>query len=96
MRSFALLALSTAFIATKAAVPTAIFHGFGDSCWFPGMWEFTDTIANLTGAEAKCIEIGYGSITSILENFMTQAHEGCSKVLADPVFSGEFNVMGLS
>jgi hypothetical protein len=71
MKLLALGVISTLTVLSYAAVPTAIFHGFGDSCYFPGMWSFTDEIANLTGAPAKCIEIGYGTTTSIFENFMT-------------------------
>jgi hypothetical protein len=77
---------ATEILSTGAAVPTAIFHGFGDSCWFPGMLRFTSEIANLTGAYATCIEIGWGSPTSIFENFETQAEEACKKVQADPNF----------
>ncbi len=87
---------ATEIFSTGAAVPTAIFHGFGDSCWFPGMSRFTSEISNLTGAYATCIEIGWGSPTSIFENFEKQAEEACTKVLADPNFQGEFNVLGLS
>jgi len=50
------------------------------------MWEFTDTIANLTGAYAHCVEIGTGSVTSFLENFETQAESACKSVLEDPNF----------
>ncbi len=71
MKLLALGVISTLTVLSYAAVPTAIFHGFGDSCYFPGMWSFTYEIANLTGAPAKCIEIGYGTTTSIFENFMT-------------------------
>lgn len=75
MKAISLLSLlSVVGIVTSTnstAVPTAIFHGFGDMCIFPGMWEFTDIIAEGTGAYAKCVEIGYGSVTSILENFET-------------------------
>jgi palmitoyl-protein thioesterase len=75
MKTISTVLVTLAFLSTfsKAAVPTALFHGFGDSCYFPGMWEFADQIANLTGAEAHCIEIGWGSTTSIFENFETQA-----------------------
>jgi hypothetical protein len=62
-------AKATEILTTGAPVPTAIFHGFGDSCWFPGMYKFTSEISNLTGAYATCIEIGWGSPTSIFENF---------------------------
>jgi palmitoyl-protein thioesterase len=100
MKPISLLALTTAFLASVAQagnpVPTAIFHGFGDSCWFPGMSHFAYEIGNLTGAYATCIEIGWGSTTSIFENFESQAEEACKKVLADPNFQGEFNVLGLS
>lgn len=100
MKSISLLSLISivgiAKAANSTAVPTAIFHGFGDMCLFPGMWEFTDEIASLTGAYAKCVEIGYGSVTSVFENFETQAETACNNVLADPNFQGEFNVLGLS
>lgn len=41
MKPISILALTIVFIVAKASVPTAIFHGFGDSCYFPGMYEFT-------------------------------------------------------
>ncbi len=99
MKAISLLSiLSVAGFATfsQAAVPTAIFHGLGDMCIYPGMHEFTNTIGNLTGAYARCVEIGMGSVTSIFENFEKQAEEACQKVLADKNFQGEFNVLGLS
>ena len=75
MKSISILGLLSivgiASAANSTAVPTAIFHGFGDMCLFPGMWEFTDTISSLTGAYARCVEIGYGSTTSVFENFET-------------------------
>jgi hypothetical protein len=87
--------LSIAIAATAAvsfntsthSVPTAIFHGFGDACIYPGMWEFTDYVAESTGSYANCIEIGYiGSETSIFENFETQAESACQSILADEHF----------
>lgn len=76
MKAISILSLLTfvglaAHQVRSAAIPTAIFHGFGDMCIFPGMWEFTDKIGSLTGAYAHCVEIGYGSISSIFENFET-------------------------
>jgi palmitoyl-protein thioesterase len=79
-----------------AAVPTAIFHGLGDACHHRGMKEFTEEIAQQTGAYAACIEIGTGSMTSIFENFEKQCESACASLLADPNFQGEFNVLGLS
>lgn len=86
MRKISILSLLSVVGIASAAVPTAIFHGFGDMCIFPGMWEFTDEIASQTGAYARCVEIGYGSTTSIFENFETQAETACNNVLADPNF----------
>lgn len=40
--STSILVVAALAVTTLAGVPTAIFHGFGDSCIFPGMWEFTD------------------------------------------------------
>jgi hypothetical protein len=56
-------------LAAETPIPTAIFHGFGDECNFPGMEGFVEYIANKTGSYAACIEIGSGSVSSIFENF---------------------------
>ncbi len=95
-RIYQILAASLMTFSVVGQIPTAIFHGMGDSCYYPGMWEFTTEIGELTGAYATCIEIGWGTVTSILESFDKQAEEACQKVLADPQLQGEFNVMGLS
>ena len=85
-------------VASVSAVPTAIFHGLGDACIYPGMHSFTKDIADQTGDYAKCLEVGNGSITSMTDNFMDQAEKACNKLLADDNFANadEFNVMGLS
>lgn len=94
MRTFA-LALSAAAV---QAVPTAIFHGLGDACIYGGMRRFTKQIASGTGDYADCIEVGNGTLTSILTNFETQAEMACQNIQADSNFTGvpEINVMGLS
>jgi hypothetical protein len=56
--------------ASVSAVPTAIFHGLGDACVYPGMHSFTNDIKDQTGDYAKCIEVGNGSLTSMTDNFM--------------------------
>jgi hypothetical protein len=94
MKSFAALALvgyATALEADTKAVPTAIFHGFGDECNFPGMWEFSWEIGQGTGAHAECVEIGGdgigdGSLTSVFSSFKWQAQTACEKVKANPHF----------
>lgn len=83
--------------ATVSAVPTAIFHGLGDACIYPGMHSFTKDIKEGTGDYAKCIEVGNGSLTSMTDNFMDQADKACQNLLADENFAvDEINVMGLS
>ena len=84
------------FIAAAQAVPTAIFHGLGDACIYPGMKSFTNQIANQTGDYARCVEVGNGSITSMFMNFEKQAALACENLKADGHFDGEFNVVGLS
>ena len=56
-------------VAAVSAVPTAIFHGLGDACIYPGMHSFSKDIAEQTGDYAKCLEVGNGSITSMTDNF---------------------------
>ena len=84
--------------ATAAAVPTAIFHGLGDACIYPGMHSFTKQIGEGTGDYAKCVEVGNGSLTSIFENFEKQAEKGCANLLTHEEFTSaaEINVVGLS
>jgi len=86
------------FAATSTAIPTAIFHGLGDSCLYPGMHSFSKKIAKDTNDYAKCLEVGNGSITSMTDNFMDQAEKACTKLQADETFANadEINVMGLS
>lgn len=84
-------------IGAASAVPTAIFHGLGDACIYPGMHSFTKDIKEQTGDYAHCIEVGNGSLTSIHDNFMDQAKKACDNLLKDENFAvDEINVMGLS
>mgnify|MGYP001806949364 CR=1 FL=1 len=96
MKTLSVLSVLSVIGYAAAAVPTAIFHGMGDACIHPGMHSFAKKIADETGAYAKCVEIGNGSMTSLFENFEKQAEEACEKVINDPNFQGEFNVLGLS
>ena len=93
MRTFGIALLAAA----AQAVPTAIFHGMGDACIYPGMHRFTKEIAAGTGDYADCVEVGNGSLTSLFENFEKQAEKACAKIQADSNFQvPEINVMGLS
>ena len=89
---------ATLLAASVSAIPTAIFHGLGDACIYPGMHHFTKEIANGTGDYAKCVEVGNGTITSFKDNFMDQATKACDNLLSIDEFAtaDEINVMGLS
>lgn len=84
--------------ASATAVPTAVFHGLGDACIYPGMRSFTKELGTGTGDFAKCVEVGNGSLTSFFKNFETQAELGCKNLLAVDEFKNadEINVVGLS
>merc|ERR1712226_1032414 len=84
--------------ASATAVPTAVFHGLGDACIYPGMHQFTKEIASGTNDFAKCVEVGNGSLTSIFKNFEHQAELGCQNLLSVDEFKNadEINVVGLS
>mgnify|MGYP006127425811 CR=1 FL=1 len=79
-----------------SAVPTAIFHGLGDACIYPGMEHFTKQISEGTGAYAKCIEIGNGTESSFFMNMEKQVEKACEEINKNSNFDGEFNVAGLS
>lgn len=76
--------------------PIAVFAGFGDECDFPGMQRFTQFFADRLNTTAKCIWIGYGSWSSIFMNFEKQGEAACKQIENDPVFQGEFSVVGNS
>lgn len=77
-------------------VPTAVFHGFGDACFNPGMGSFMQQIQNGTNGKVLCIEVGHAPWGEVFNNFETIAEKSCSQLAAHPDFQGEFNVVGLS
>ena len=79
-----------------SGTPTAVFHGLGDACIFPGDIQIDHLIAKGTNAYVKCIEVGLPSLGEYLANFEHVAEKSCTKVAADKNFAGEFNVLGLS
>lgn len=79
-----------------SAVPTAMFHGFGDFCLQPGDIQFNEMLRRGTGASVKCIEVGIPMVGSIIGNFEEIAQQSCQKIANDKTFHGEFNVIGLS
>ena len=84
------------FSISSTVLPVAIFHGIGDSCYFPGMSNIASIFSeNLGGVYAACIESGGGPFdwfTSIKH----QSENACQKIKDDPNFQGDFSVVGLS
>lgn len=96
-----LFALGLAGSVAAAPAPVAVFHGFGDECNFPGMYDIVQHMGTKMGTYVKCIEIGTdsfgsGSFNSIFLEMPKQGVEACNKIKADPHFQDEFSVMGLS
>ena len=85
-----------AFDSESNGVPTAVFHGLGDACMYPGMGSLDSHISKKTGKYVKCIEVGLPTFGEYFNNFEHVAEVSCKKVAADKNFQGEFNVMGLS
>jgi len=94
-----LAALAVASTVNAASYPNVIFHGIGDSCAFAGMSQFTESIANLTGAYSRCIVIGAAddqSMASWFTQLDTQGLSSCEQIQSDPNLQGTINVIGLS
>lgn len=78
------------------AIPTAMFHGLGDMCINPGIGQIDRVIAKGTGGKVECIEVGLPSVGEVLNNAQHVAEVSCDKIAKNPIFKGEFNVIGLS
>jgi len=81
---------------TNTALPLAVFHGIGDSCSFPGTTDFVDYLKEKLKTEVKCIEQGNGFFTSWFMKFHKQSEMACDSIRNDPLFQGEFSVLGIS
>lgn len=78
------------------ATPTAVFHGLGDACIFPGPIQLDKEIQKGTGAYATCIEVGLPSLGELFNNLEHVAEKSCQKLLENEHFQGDFNVVGVS
>jgi len=84
------------FALSHTALPVAIFHGIGDSCSFPGTTDFVDYLKEKLQTEVKCIEQGNGFLTSWFAKFQKQSEMACDSIKNDPIFQGDFSVLGIS
>jgi len=69
MKFLASLALVAAVASADDQLPIAVFHGMGDACIYPGMHSFAKQLGKKVGAYSKCVEVGNGTITSLLDSF---------------------------
>jgi len=76
-------------------IPNAIFHGLGDNCK-DNKKGLAHSLEVYTGQYSACIQIGSGTISSIIMNFEKQAEIACEEINSDINFQSEFNVIGLS
>jgi len=81
---------------TQSTLPVAVFHGIGDSCSFPGTTDFVDYLREKLNTEVRCIEQGNGFLTSWFTNFHKQSEMACESIKNNPLFQGEFSVLGIS
>jgi palmitoyl-protein thioesterase len=80
----------------NSPLPVAVFPGFGDDCSNPGMSRFTQHFAEALNTTAKCMVIGDGASSSIFMSMHEQGETACQILENDPLFEGEFNVVGNS
>jgi len=93
---FFYIVLISSFVFTKSTLPIAVFHGLGDSCSFPGTADFVDYLKEKLHTEVICIEQGNGFLTSWFTKFQKQSEMACESVRNNPIFNGEFSVLGIS
>lgn len=76
--------------------PIAVFHGLMDECVSVGKQNFTKTFSEELNVYVKCIEVGSGSISSLLMSMDKQGRLGCESLNNDSNFRGDFGIIGIS
>ena len=79
-----LLVVLTIFVAAVTAIPNAIFHGLGDNCKDNKKHLVKGLHLWMLGEYTECIQIGSGSITSIIMSLEKQAELACEQINLDP------------
>jgi palmitoyl-protein thioesterase len=83
-------------VCIQSPLPVAVFHGIGDACNFPGTTDFVDYLREKLQTDVICIEQGNGFITSWFTKFQKQSEMACESIKSNPIFQGEFSVLGIS
>eukprot|EP00271_Cylindrocystis_brebissonii_P007680 TRINITY_DN21280_c0_g1_i1.p1 TRINITY_DN21280_c0_g1~~TRINITY_DN21280_c0_g1_i1.p1 ORF type:complete len:333 (+),score=23.38 TRINITY_DN21280_c0_g1_i1:460-1458(+) len=93
---FALVAYASKCFGSEEALPFIVLHGIGDQCSNPGVSQFVQLMADFSGAQGTCLEIGDGLETSWTTRLDYQVEEVCRKVKKMKHLANGFNLVGLS
>lgn len=82
------------------ALPIAITHGMGDSCFNPGMKQITQAAGAHKGVYSVCVPGCHNQICDTISGFLTTMDKNvdnfAAAVKADPKLAGGFDAIGLS
>jgi len=91
---------SLAFSSSTGAMPTAVGHGMGDSCFNPGMQQITQLIGTTLGTYSVCVPTGDTKAKDTTNGFFMTMNENVAvfaeKIKADPKLKDGFNCVGFS